>query len=547
MSHGLSEATGTVWGPISTFSTKTTMAASRRVVTLLVLLGATLQKAKAEEKPGEFYSSLLSMEHLLDSEKTILKRLEQFIRLSEQKIEFLKGQLAKLESDIEDTSKNRIAFLSNPINAFLMMKRLVVDYARMDEYMQSNVGVSLIDNSTILPAYEDYMGVADAIANLQHVYQLDTVELAAGIIRGQSTVRELTADECFSIGAVMGQVKQFKYSAFWLEEGLRRWDLEEKPVVSKQEILNVLSYSLAEEGHYEEAMKRTDQLLEMIPNDVGALQKKEVLEQWLQYVEEHGPKPSTDVDRGLYGALCRGEHQRPVADWSMLRCRYESSKTPFIRIAPFKLEEVSFDPLIEVYHDVLSEEEIENLLYWAKPKIRRSKLGMKEEVSNSRISQNGWLRDGDQPLVRTVTLRTMDISGLDDKGFEALQINNYGIGGHYLPHYDWARQDGDVPPFEKIGLGNRIGTVMYYLSDVEQGGATVFPVLGVGVFPKRGSAIFWYNLHHNGTGDRRTLHGACPVLLGSKWVANKWIHEYHQEFRRPCELHSGIQEQINDT
>lgn len=45
----------------------------------------------------------------------------------------------------------------------------------------------------------------------------------------------------------------------------------------------------------------------------------------------------------------------------------------------------------------------------------------------------------------------------------------------------------------------------------------MFPKLGVGVFPKRGRAIFWYNLHHDGTGDERTLHGACPVLLGSKW------------------------------
>jgi len=29
---------------------------------------------------------------------------------------------------------------------------------------------------------------------------------------------------------------------------------------------------------------------------------------------------------------------------------------------------------------------------------------------------------------------------------------------------------------------------------------------------------------------------ACPVLIGNKWVANKWIHERGQEFRRPCSL-----------
>lgn len=31
---------------------------------------------------------------------------------------------------------------------------------------------------------------------------------------------------------------------------------------------------------------------------------------------------------------------------------------------------------------------------------------------------------------------------------------------------------------------------------------------------------------------------ACPVLIGNKWVANKWIHERGQEFRRPCSLDS---------
>ena len=52
---------------------------------------------------------------------------------------------------------------------------------------------------------------------------------------------------------------------------------------------------------------------------------------------------------------------------------------------------------------------------------------------------------------------------------------------------------------------------------MEEGGATVFPHLGVGVFPKKGTAIFWYNLRANGEGDEKTLHGACPVLIGSKW------------------------------
>lgn len=55
------------------------------------------------------------------------------------------------------------------------------------------------------------------------------------------------------------------------------------------------------------------------------------------------------------------------------------------------------------------------------------------------------------------------------------------------------------------------------MTDVEQGGATVFPNIRKAVFPKKGSAVVWYNLNNGLVGDWRTLHAACPVIVGSKW------------------------------
>ena len=55
------------------------------------------------------------------------------------------------------------------------------------------------------------------------------------------------------------------------------------------------------------------------------------------------------------------------------------------------------------------------------------------------------------------------------------------------------------------------------LNDVTSGGATVFPEAEKTILPASGTMAFWYNLHMNGTGDTKTIHAACPVVIGTKW------------------------------
>ena len=124
-----------------------------------------------------------------------------------------------------------------------------------------------------------------------------------------------------------------------------------------------------------------------------------------------------------------------------------------------------------------------------------------------------------------------------------LQIANYGIGGHYDTHQDpmfvykepdHVAQSIETTTEPSYPTGDRMTTFMLYLSEVPRGGWTAFPRLGVAVPPVRGSAVFWHNIKRSGRSDMAMLHGGCPVLLGSKWVANKWVREVANIFRRKC-------------
>ena len=70
---------------------------------------------------------------------------------------------------------------------------------------------------------------------------------------------------------------------------------------------------------------------------------------------------------------------------------------------------------------------------------------------------------------------------------------------------------------EAARVSSYLFCTLFQLNEVPAGGRTVFPRIGASLRPSAGSAVFWYNLHASGGPDRLTLHGACPVLYGTKW------------------------------
>jgi prolyl 4-hydroxylase len=152
----------------------------------------------------------------------------------------------------------------------------------------------------------------------------------------------------------------------------------------------------------------------------------------------------------------------------------------------------------------------------------------KQVVSNHRTSENTWCSGPCEQhhLVQRLNKRIEEITGIPQQNYESLQLLKYTRGQEYRLHHDIESDD------VYSTAGARILTFFIYLNDVE-GGETYFPTLDLKVKPKKGSAILWPHVLNDNVmkRDDRTYHAALPVVKGTKFAANAWVHSH--DFKTP--------------
>ena len=118
---------------------------------------------------------------------------------------------------------------------------------------------------------------------------------------------------------------------------------------------------------------------------------------------------------------------------------------------------------------------------------------------------------------------------ISDEYAEPLQILRYNKEEYYKPHHDQNSPRSSA-------WGPRVYTVFFYLSDVEKGGETNFPTVNVTIKPKKGSVLIWSNILNEDVNkrDEKTFHQSLPVIKGTKFSANYWIHLYPYKLYNGC-------------
>eukprot|EP00448_Togula_jolla_P024027 CAMPEP_0170570792 /NCGR_PEP_ID=MMETSP0224-20130122/1305_1 /TAXON_ID=285029 /ORGANISM="Togula jolla, Strain CCCM 725" /LENGTH=274 /DNA_ID=CAMNT_0010893105 /DNA_START=51 /DNA_END=871 /DNA_ORIENTATION=+ len=139
----------------------------------------------------------------------------------------------------------------------------------------------------------------------------------------------------------------------------------------------------------------------------------------------------------------------------------------------------------------------------------------------------------DIPMIADVVHRMHLLARVPLGHGEQLQVGRYTVGEKYDVHYDSDLRSNMI----------RTVTVIVYLSDVEAGGHTVFPM---GTFcnpltlccnanatspvrhfhPKKGEALMFYSHDLDGTLNPLAVHGSCAVEKGTKWITQAWFRSH---------------------
>uniref|UniRef100_A0A8C9VK81 procollagen-proline 4-dioxygenase n=1 Tax=Scleropages formosus TaxID=113540 RepID=A0A8C9VK81_SCLFO len=504
------------------------------------------------------------MTDLIYTEKELVQSLKEYIQAEEAKIAAVKSWADKLDMLTQASTADPEGYLAHPVNAYKLVKRLNTVWSELESLVLQDPSDGFISNISVhrqhFPDEEDEKGAAKALMRLQDTYRLDSESFSKGKLPGVRYSALLTVDDCFDMGKTAYNDADYYHAVLWMQQALRQLDAGEEAIVSKVDLLDYLSYSVYQMGDLPRAIELTRRMVALDPTHEragGNLRYFErLLSKELRESEKSKPEPSMEKpidlstyerprdylpERETYEALCRGEGVNLTPKRrSRLFCRYQNgNRNPRLLLAPMMEEDEWDSPHIVRFLDALSDAEMEKIKELAKPRLARATVRDPKSgvltTANYRVSKSAWLEEDIDPVITRVSQRIEDLTGLTVDTAELLQVANYGVGGQYEPHYDFSRKD-EPDAFKSLGTGNRVATYLNYMSDVEAGGATVFPDFGAAIWPRKGTAVFWYNLFRSGEGDYRTRHAACPVLVGSKWVANKWIHERGQEFRRPCGL-----------
>jgi prolyl 4-hydroxylase len=360
----------------------------------------------------EFYSSTDKLHELFHNEVELLENIVDVIEQIDDFRDFLSKKHSLWYEEHIAAQNNVEKYVTNPLSAYLLIKRSFYDVKQLQEQLTSFIAYLQLKvhifEENCLKEKKEVTGAVTGIIRAQRAYHLKTEDLVEGIVEDVRTREPLSTHDIYVLGIEALEIPKGHYFA--------------------KSFLNIVAKKLKNEE---------DVVNEVNGDEVNEFLKKLELEDISDPFDESytiNEVRSRKTEDILVHQVCRGNLTRLSNETKNLQCRFVSFSF-FSTIAPFKLEEMNLEPYIVLYHEIISEEEIETLLELSRPYQEKANVGFEEKRieanDDDRLAQVAWLYDDDDDdeVVDHLNSRFEDMTGLSMETAEALQVQNYGIGG----------------------------------------------------------------------------------------------------------------------
>jgi prolyl 4-hydroxylase len=218
------------------------------------------------------------------------------------------------------------------------------------------------------------------------------------------------------------------------------------------------------------------------------------------------------------------EHIRARDAYAAQQLDFAARMRPEDRLDDDRIDVLSETPAVQMHRKLLTTEECAYLMGMSEKQLQPSFVThpttgerMPHPIRTSMGMSFGPTHE--DLVIRRINLRIARASGTQVDCGEPLHILRYAPGQEYRPHMDSI--PGEANP--------RVVTMLIYLNDGYQGGATHFPHGGLELRGEVGDALIFRNVDAAGQPDPASLHAGQPVVSGTKWIATRWIRSqpYH--------------------
>ncbi|MCH9687069.1 MAG: 2OG-Fe(II) oxygenase [Deltaproteobacteria bacterium] len=175
------------------------------------------------------------------------------------------------------------------------------------------------------------------------------------------------------------------------------------------------------------------------------------------------------------------------------------------------------EPRVIVVDDAFTPAECDALTRRAVGRTRTSRV--RDQQSDPSRTSETWRPPADDRLVVALRNRIAALVDMPPSTAEPLKVHRYGPGARFDLHHD--NPSREVLQHQGV-TAVRLVSCIIYLGEVEQGGDTWFPHLGLSVCPRPGTMLAFHNFDRRGHEDPTKRHAGRTVHHGNKWIATQW-------------------------